>query len=124
LHKTIPPRIRLLIWIAAVFVTLAAQTTLIWARRSDRPSVPTLTGVCVAGLIGIVALLLTTPPNSIRLRRLTSESVIFIISLLLASADGLTLGCIRIALTVIALIITRATGKSAWWAVPLSWFPS
>ncbi len=83
---------------------------------SRRPMIP------FAGLAALVLLLRTTPPDAVKLRRWTSNLLIFAVAILLMpwrwSAIWLP------AATVALLLWLRVTRRSSWWAVVFAWNPA
>ena len=116
------PRSRLAIWSLVAFVLSAGQSAWLALDRERR-----WPGVVAFELVAIcmLALILTTPADAIRLKRGHSEGLIVAgAELLQLSAGGRGVHLLlTIAVCVLLVAVTRVAGKSPWWVAVLAWNP-
>jgi hypothetical protein len=115
---------RLLIWTLAVAGVWFAQALTLYFPHRTAALAWTARGLCVLGLLVIAALLATTPVNAIRLRRPTSEILILAVAMLITCRESFRLVILRLAATVVLLVLLRFQKNSAWWAVLIAWLPA
>ena len=108
------PRLRLVAWIVVATALLAFQ--LVWK---------TAAGVVAAELLvlALSALLLTTPPDAIRLPRPTSEILILAGTFVLQRNAGVHSICVALLICVFLLLVARRARISPWWAAVICWNP-
>lgn len=119
---------RLNVWRGVVATTLVADLAVAVADRRTVALAGTL--VASASLLMMWLLLLTTPPDAIRLPRGRSERIIggaAIVLYALAATVGppanLLVLSIAFAATILGLIATRRLDVSAWWIALVAWHP-
>jgi len=103
---------RLAIWIITAAGALAGQLI---PRAGMR--------VSVASLAVLLILLLTTPPDAIRLPRWLSEILILGGSVAIQFIGHRVDRWWMLILDVMLLIVLRVTSQSAWWAALFAWLP-
>ncbi|MEO1129910.1 MAG: hypothetical protein AAFX05_09435 [Planctomycetota bacterium] len=120
-------RRRLGAWVIIVVLALAACA---WPLLVQSHTGALLAAAqSIAALTGMLALLLTTPSNAIRLRWPTSAAIIgagAVALPLVASAGNEVIGTLFAgfcALLVLGILLTPNAPLSAWWGVLLLWHP-
>jgi hypothetical protein len=118
-------RRRFAAWLLLVIALLPGQCAwLILTADGQRfPLAGVVVGELLIGLMG--ALLATTPPDAIRLRRGTSEAFILAgtAALQASGRTGAVYAALSLAACGLLLWILRRTAASPWWAAPLAWNP-
>lgn len=118
--------LRFAAWTLIVLLPLASPLPWVLMPWAIAPWM--VAGLGLAGSGAMMALLQTTPPDAIRLRRATSIRVIALGWCWMASAAAMTFGLVAFAPALLALLLLPVTLRrmnvSPWAAAPATWHPA
>ena len=123
-------RLRFAVWVFAVVVPIGAGVARLWLGEPGSAGQRAMSLVQLAGVVVMVVLLKTTPPDAIKLGRGTSIVLIGLgASVIWGTADAGGQLWLTLAIAAFVAIMSVATSNeiarlsSPWWGVAMWWLP-